>query len=179
MTDNASNMIAAIDLMPLNEVSDSIDVNIMLDNAVRLLGWNHLRCLAHSINLVVQEGISTIDPLRKKVKAIVGYFHRSTKGADKLRETQVRDEPSNTPKKLINEVLTRWNSTFLMFERICQVRISLVSAIAVLGESEVSPINDTEWNLMNQAVELLQPIYECSTDLCSEKKVCRCKFSIK
>lgn len=171
-------MVAAVNLMPLYETSNSINVNLMLDNAVRLLGWNHLRCLAHSINLVVQEGISAIDPIRKKVKAIVGYFHRSTKGADKFRETQVRDEPSKTPKKLINEVLTRWNSTFLMLERFCEVRISLVSAIAVLGESEVSPINDTEWNLMSQAVKLLQPFYECSTELCSEKNVSASKVIV-
>lgn len=138
--------------------------------AVGLLGWKHLRCLAHTINLVVQDGVTPIENFRKKVKAVVGYFHRSSKGADKLRETQNRDSPGQTPLVLINEVSTRWNSTFLMFQRICKIRMALVSTIAVLGENEVPHFfTENDFLMVAETVKLLQPFFEVTVELSAQK----------
>ena len=67
VTDNASNMVAAI----------------------RITGWTHIHCFAHTLNLVVQEAIRN-DPLllliKKKCKDIVTFFHQSVNATEKLRE---------------------------------------------------------------------------------------------
>ena len=56
VTDNASNIVAA----------------------VRLNGWKHMPCFAHTLNLVVQDSIkadSQLSEIQKKCHDIVSYFH--------------------------------------------------------------------------------------------------------
>lgn len=67
---------------------------IVSDNAANVvksvegLGWPHLPCLAHTLNLVVKDAIATIDGIRCKVKAICEYFRRSTSAADAFKAMQ-------------------------------------------------------------------------------------------
>ena len=97
VTDNAANVTAAIrQLQQMNEF-----------RAVK-----HLPCFAHSLNLVVQNALQSINDLNTKVKNIVTYFHQSTVAAAKLEELQEQMRPNKGPLKLKNDVVTRWNSTF-------------------------------------------------------------------
>ena len=70
---------------------------------------------------MVQDAIkadSDLVTVRKKCKEIVTYFHHSAKAMDKIREIQKQvGAPEN---KLIQEVESRWNSTYYMFEKILQ-----------------------------------------------------------
>ncbi|KAJ8940783.1 hypothetical protein NQ314_010593 [Rhamnusium bicolor] len=84
--------------------------------AIKLAGWNNLPCLAHTLNLLVQDSMKFIEELHKKVKRIVQYFHRSTTAAVKLNELQI--QLTGKTLKLINDVITRWNSSLNMFQRI-------------------------------------------------------------
>lgn len=36
--------------------------------------WNHIACFAHSLNLVVQKGLSEIEEIQTKVKSVVEFF---------------------------------------------------------------------------------------------------------
>ena len=100
-------------------------VCVVTDNAancvadIRLLGWRHLPCFAHTLNLTVQESIKSdnvVVQLQRKCRDIVSYFHRSVEATQKLKEIQKQiglDE-----KKRVADVETRWNSSFYMFQRI-------------------------------------------------------------
>ena len=60
VTDNANNIVAAI----------------------RIAGWSHLPCFAHTINLIVTNSISEVPELEELIKSckdIVSYFHKSSK----------------------------------------------------------------------------------------------------
>lgn len=157
VTDNASNMVAAVRVAddlgttsrtplsvavefaeePEEEEADQVtnddsgttmtDVNVTLDDAIRLTGWKHVRCLAHTINLVVQSGVKPIDDIRAKARSLVAFFHRSTVGAEKLIEQQKLLKPDKQPLKLIVEVSTRWNSAMKMMERLVAVEEALLS----------------------------------------------------
>ena len=97
ITDNANNIVAA----------------------VRLNGWKDLPCFAHTLNLVVQDSLKAcaqLAEIQKKCHDIVSYFHRSRKASDKLFSIQTRLKIDNH--KLIQDVETRWNSVFYMFERL-------------------------------------------------------------
>lgn len=65
----------------------------------------------------------------------MGYFHRSVKASDKLRSIQLQ---IGTPQhKLINEVDTRWNSTFYMFERIIEQHSPVTTALCLLDRKDL------------------------------------------
>lgn len=50
--------------------------------------FQHVICFAHTLNLVVQNGVKVVKPLQEKVKAIVERFRRSTVATDKLQSLQ-------------------------------------------------------------------------------------------
>ena len=86
-------------------------------NAVQMCGLQHVRCLAHVFNLTVHKGLKneTVSNLLKKVRRIVGFFHRSSTAAARL--AAIATALGMKPLRLIQDVDTRWNSTFDMLER--------------------------------------------------------------
>lgn len=114
--------------------------------AIRLTEWGHIGCFAHTINLIVQSGLesSEVSPLRKKIKNIVEYFHRSTKANNKFLEIQKQMKEIVTPLKLKNDVITRWNSTYFMFERLLKVREPLTATLGILN-GQVECLTEIEW----------------------------------
>lgn len=77
--------------------------------------WRHIPCLAHTLNLIAQSRLGEIKNVHKKVKSIVEYFKRSTKANLKLKNAQ--KQMGYPELKLIQDVCTRWNSTYDMFQR--------------------------------------------------------------
>lgn len=115
VSDNASNMIAA----------------------ARLTKWYYLPCFAHTLNLVVSSSLNkneSLSAIRKKVKNIVTYFHCSVKASDKLKEIQ---EQNKLPEqKLIQDIDTRWNSTYFMFARYIEQHDAITTVLCLLGRKE-------------------------------------------
>eukprot|EP00102_Acyrthosiphon_pisum_P022673 XP_016659883.1 PREDICTED: zinc finger BED domain-containing protein 4-like [Acyrthosiphon pisum] len=83
-------------------------------------GRNHqIPCFAHTINLIAERSLSNVAELTKlisNVKSIVTWFKHSVVGSDDLRKLTGGDG------KLIQEVSTRWNSTFYMLQRFISLR---------------------------------------------------------
>ena len=69
-------------------------VGVVTDNApnivaaVRLTGWKHIPCFAHTLNLIVQQGLQSVKELLIKVKSIVEFFRRSPQACGKLKAMQ-------------------------------------------------------------------------------------------
>ncbi|CAH1109424.1 unnamed protein product [Psylliodes chrysocephalus] len=77
--------------------------------------------------------------------------------------------------KLINDVITRWNSTYFMFSRICDVQIPLEAAVGVL-HNPVEILTVAEWSVLKQCCVLLKPFEEVTRELSAEKSVCVSKI---
>ena len=79
------------------EISEKV-VAMVTDNAanivaaLRIAGWKHVKCFAHTLNLVLSEAIKAdlINDIRKGCRQIVTFFHQSTKATDKLKEIQAQ-----------------------------------------------------------------------------------------
>ncbi|XP_031131905.1 zinc finger BED domain-containing protein RICESLEEPER 2-like [Ipomoea triloba] len=73
----------------------------------------HMRCIAHILNLVVQDGLKESDDSVKKVRDSVRYMRNSPARLQKFRELAdlIGVEAKNS---LVLDVPTRWNSTYLM-----------------------------------------------------------------
>ena len=146
VTDNASNMVAA----------------------VKITGWTHIHCFAHTLNLVVQEAIKN-DPtlllIKKKCKDIVTFFHQSVNAAEKLRVVQ--RQIGIQEKKLIQAVETRWNSTFYMFERIVEQHQAVTTALCLLNRNNMC-LSTAELQQLKNAVTILQPFEAATTETSAE-----------
>lgn len=77
--------------------------------------WLHVRCIAHIMNLIVQDGFRHIGKSVDSVRAAVKYIRQSPTRLKKFKEFAEFEKCSST-KSLILDVPTRWNSTYLMLE---------------------------------------------------------------
>ncbi|KAM3304009.1 hypothetical protein P3S67_015041 [Capsicum chacoense] len=75
----------------------------------------HVRCMAHILNLIVQDGLKEIDKSVKRVRQVVKYVKQSATRVKKFKEC-CEFQLITCKKSLCLDVPTRWNSTYLMLE---------------------------------------------------------------
>ncbi|XP_065900618.1 zinc finger BED domain-containing protein 4-like [Dysidea avara] len=149
ITDNASNIVAAIQHNK----------------------WNHLPCFAHTLNLIVSNSLQDVPEvaaLLQRCKHIVTYFHRSTKATDKLTSIQSRLNIDNH--KLIQEVETRWNSSFYMLERIIEQEEAARTTLCLLNRNDLT-ISSEEIEVMKVIVEILQPFEAVTREISADSYI--------
>ena len=76
----------------------------------------HIRCSAHILNLIVQDGLKVLGDSLVKVRESVKYVQGSESRVMKFQEC-IKLVNLDSSKGLWLDVTTRWNSTFLMLER--------------------------------------------------------------
>ena len=83
-----------------------------------LLKFLHMRCMAHVLNLIVNDGLKEPNVSVKKVREAVRYMRNSPARLNKFRE--VCDLLGiNNKSSLSLDVPTRWNSTYTMLKIAC------------------------------------------------------------
>ncbi|KAM0893618.1 hypothetical protein ACQ4PT_024981 [Festuca glaucescens] len=75
----------------------------------------HMRCAAHIVNLIVQDGLKEVDLSIQRVRAAVRYIRNGGTRITKFKEIVV-EEKVDAKAFLRIDVPTRWNSTFLMLK---------------------------------------------------------------
>ncbi|KAI3783257.1 hypothetical protein L1987_42333 [Smallanthus sonchifolius] len=73
----------------------------------------HMRCCAHILNLIVQDGLSVIAEGIERIRDSVGFWTATPKRYEKFEEAS-RHLAIPSSKKLFLDCKTRWNSTYLM-----------------------------------------------------------------
>ncbi|XP_065895985.1 E3 SUMO-protein ligase ZBED1-like [Dysidea avara] len=127
------------------------------EHEIAFVGYRRLSCFAHSLQLVVSkfDECSVFRHTIKKAKNIVSKFNKSTKATEKLI--------GNTGLKLLGDCPTRWSSTYLLINRFLTVKASVIQ---VLDEHSWDGLQNSEWRVLENIQELLQPFAEYTT-LCS------------
>ena len=137
VTDSAANMVKMFEFLP----------------------WDRADCGNHSLQLVINDEILSMpswEALTTKCRAVCSFANKSTQA---LIEAQVNDElPNATALHLIQDVPTRWNSTFLMVERFFKLKQAVIK---VLGDSKWENkvkvhMYNSDWELMSKVVKVLQ-----------------------
>lgn len=142
-----------------------------IKNAVAHLGWKHFGCYAHTLNLAVQKVLanSYLGELINKVKAIVSYFKRSNLCLSKLKKYQ--EQANKVVKRPIQDVSTRWNSTFYMLERFVLLKEEIKCALSNLEPSNLIQLTSYEWDVCQSLITVLQPCEEVTREMSGQKYV--------
>lgn len=132
----------------------------------------HITCFAHTLNLASQKGLGVdrASRLLGKVRKIVGYFHRSPIACHVLQEKQnLMDLPKH---KLIQDIITRWNSSFEMLERFLEqhpaIMATLMSKDLRKGVTDVGTLSESDIANMEDIVQLMGPVKMATTVMCEE-----------
>lgn len=140
-----------------------------IKSALQKCNWRYLSCFAHSINLVVQTILKSIEQTILKVKTIVKFFKKSSHALGKLQDFQ---KQTGLPQlKLKLDCPTRWNSTYDMFDRILSIKESIIATLAVLGNSELNCLSSEEWILLEHARDILKIFYDVTVEISADKYV--------
>lgn len=99
----------------------------------------------------------------KKVKAIVNQFSKSVELSSKLKEAQKNEKNAYF---LLNDVKTRWNSTYLMIERFLKVYkfVKEVLSDRRYAESHKNFLNEEELAALETICGLLKPFYKSTVN---------------
>jgi hAT family C-terminal dimerisation region/Domain of unknown function (DUF4413) len=145
-------------------------IGITTDNEVKMLSavrkikenlelpnFQHYRCTAHVLNLVVKAGLETdrISTLIKKLRVFISTVRNSPKQMDKLKDYfKIESVPIKAP---LPDIVTRWNYTYYMLERAIEIKPFLYHLVAnLLVLTNNWPTNE-EWLVLNDLLDLLAP----------------------
>ena len=119
-------------LQPNKLVAITTDNAKNIVNAIDHLDWLHLGCFAHTLQLGVKKAMDV--PQKAKALArgrrLVSHFHHSAKSSSILRQKQIDLHCSQL--SLVQDVTTRWNSSYYMVERILGKQQPLCAALLEL-----------------------------------------------
>ncbi|KAL0192345.1 hypothetical protein M9458_010641, partial [Cirrhinus mrigala] len=145
---------------------------ILRDNASNMkkamdeMGVSSLGCFAHSLQLVVHEGLlsqRSVSDALANCRKIIGHFKHSPLATTRLEDIQ-KDLKMPT-KRLQQDVATRWNSTLYMVESLLEQK----RTISAYGADHDLPATLTanQWALLEKAVTVLAPFEEVTKQISS------------
>ncbi|CAF4838020.1 unnamed protein product [Pieris macdunnoughi] len=137
----------------------------------KCLGWKHFNCYAHCINLVVTKALennSTISNIIQNAKNVVSHLKKSTVAWEKLkRYLEQAGKPIMRP---LQDVPTRWNSTYYMLERLLLLKGELNSAISNLN-TNIPVLSANYWSIIEKLVLVLKPSEEVTKEISGDRYV--------
>jgi hypothetical protein len=136
--------------------------------AVRGTDWYDLPCFAHTLQLVIRDAINEVEGMSnmiKNAKSLVGHYCHSQVALNRLSKTCSDNnihylEP-------IQSVVTRWNSEFLMIERLLHLREAVTIELTLSGRADLL-LTANEWKLAEGLRTILSPYYESTKELSGE-----------
>ncbi|XP_053145086.1 zinc finger BED domain-containing protein 4-like [Hemicordylus capensis] len=164
VTDNGANVTAAVET-----VMDCVNIRCMahtLHLTVRdALGLKELKASQEKGARPIPAAVAATATLVDKSRKLAAHFHRSEKSRRLLRQKQ---DDLGLPRHLIpTDVETRWNSTFLLFQRLLEQERALV-ALARDESLDVCDFSNAEWKQMSEAVSALEPFQLATKGLCGD-----------
>ncbi|XP_021731329.1 zinc finger BED domain-containing protein RICESLEEPER 2-like [Chenopodium quinoa] len=127
----------------------------------------HMRCVAHFVNLVVSDGLKTVNESVQRVRHAIRFIKQSPARLQRFKKC-VLDEKINTKKGLCLDVPTRWTSTYLMLNAAIELEDAFENYseedphyVVDLNERDGkgSPDSD-DWNNVRRLSKFLQAFYD-------------------
>ncbi|KAM0864487.1 hypothetical protein ACQ4PT_043886 [Festuca glaucescens] len=133
--------------------------------------YMHMRCAAHILNLIVQDGLKEVDLSIKRVRAAVRYIRNGGTRLEKFKEI-LEEEKVDNKTFLKNDVPTRWNSTYIMlkaanvyekvFTRLAEEDFSYRFALSEENDGFGCP-EETDWENAKKMEQFLGHFFDLTT----------------
>ncbi|KAJ4936803.1 hypothetical protein JOQ06_001389 [Pogonophryne albipinna] len=104
--------------------------------------------------------------IRAKARKLVGYFRSSTLA----KLVSVQRQLGRPTLKLMQEVETRWNSTYHMLQCLVDLREPVCAALASLN-TEITTLTSAEFTTISGCLSLLSGFNDATIELSEEKNV--------
>ena len=118
----------------------------------------HVRCCAHIMNLIVQDGLKEVDEAILKVRESVKYCKGSQSRKHKFLSSVAHVELESS-KGLRQDVPTRWNSTYLMLESVLYYKRAFIHLQRTDANYVHCPTSE-EWARTERIFRFLRVFYE-------------------
>ncbi|XP_040361763.1 zinc finger BED domain-containing protein RICESLEEPER 2-like [Rosa chinensis] len=119
----------------------------------------HVRCCAHILNLIVQDGLKAIDPSVIKVRDCIKYIKGSSARKERFLECVAQVGLRGSRRGLRQDVPTRWNSTYLMLDSALYYRRALMN-LGLSDNDFKSCLVADEWDKIEKITKFLGYFYE-------------------
>ena len=139
-------------------------VTILRDNAANvvagltLTGVDHQSCFIHTLQLVIHDAIFTqrlVNDMLAISRRIAVHFNRSPLAHHRLQSLQ---DKHNLKKHLvIQDIFTRWNSSFYMLQRLLEQKLALVEYASLY---DIPVMTANQWKLASTLVSILKQFEE-------------------
>lgn len=133
----------------------------------RLTDLSSVHCFLHILDLVIRDSIfdqrAVID-LCAKVRRISSHFSHSALGCNELKKLQT-EQGVKQPLITVQDVPTRWNSTYMMLKRALLLKRPILLYTA---NHDIPILSSNEWRLLEKLLHILQPFYEITKQVSSE-----------
>ncbi|KAK1889398.1 Zinc finger BED domain containing protein 1 [Dissostichus eleginoides] len=130
-----------------------------------------IRCAGHTLQLCINAAVK-LDPICRVIAAarrLVGHFKKSAKATSAL--TLKQKQQNVAEHKLIQDVSTRWNSTYSMLERLLEQRCPVTAVLSEPGTTHRSDrdldLTTAQWRIAEDIVSVLRPMINL-TELLSQ-----------
>lgn len=130
-------------------------------SSVYIAKYFHVRCCAHIVNLVVNDGIAPLAHLIKNIRETVKYIKKSPSRMHKFVEI-CRSLAKEMVEGLKLDVSTRWSSTYHMLKACIPYREALDNYADQDANYKWKP-NDEEWALYESIEPILRSLAEVTT----------------
>ena len=131
-------------------------------------GYTSIGCLIHTLQLVVKDEIMEFPAVKEALergRKICSFANKSNVFCAELRKQQKLQLFSDETLLLIQDVPTRWNSTYDMVERLLELKPAIISSMANTNH-ELVELTKTNWNYLEKVKNVLQ-VFKESTEMLS------------
>lgn len=154
------NAIAEVWDIPKNKIHLLVhDSGANMIKGVRVAQYDSAKCFIHSLQRSVEESIKAQEEVREMVAAarrIVTHFNHSGTAQQKLKS--IRQELNLPDHQLLQDIVTRWNSTYYLMERLLEQKRAV--SLYITDHDILTNLSPSQWELMEQCIRLLKPFEE-------------------
>lgn len=166
----------------INKLLDKLPLRTLMRNGELL----HMRCCAHILNLIVQDGLSVIEDGIERIRDSVSFWSATGKREQRFEEAANQLGMEYT-KKLTLDCKTRWNSTYLMLNVAIPYR-DVFTRLKGREKSYTCLPTDLDWDLAKEICDKLQLFYRVTLLFSGDKYptanvffplICEISFSLR